>query len=403
VNALKAVRFDHWQHRDSLSLQPRTMSTETGTRLFISRDAIDQARLGFDPDAPAAHALAGDEVRLAVEHFALTANNITYAAFGEAMKYWDFFPSGDAASGCLPVWGYAVVTESRFEGLETGRRVWGYWPAGTHLVVQPAKLSTRGFTDGAAHRQPMAALYNQYSFCDGDPAWSPRTEGLKSVLQPLFATSFLIDDWLDDNRFFGAQQLLLSSASSKTALGTAFCLWLRRGQAGVPRVIGLTSPAHRAYTESLGLYDIVLCYDELATLDAATPSVYVDFAGNADLRRRVHQHFAGTLMFSSSIGGTHWQALGGARDLPGPRPTLFFAPAQIAQRSKAPPEGWGPGGVQQRLGAAWAAFMQRIDGAAAPWVRIVERQGGEALLEAYAALVAGHADAGEGLMISLRR
>ena len=378
------------------------MSADPGTRLFIARDSVDKARLGPDPDAPAARALVDGEMRLAVQHFALTANNITYAAFGEAMKYWHFFPSGDAATGCLPVWGYAVVTESRCEGAEPGRRVWGYWPAGTHLVVQPARLSARGFTDGALHRQPMAAVYNQYSFCDADPNWSPRIEGLQSVLQPLFATSFLIDDWLDDNRTFGARQVLLSSESSKTALGTAFCLSLRRGQAGAPRVIGLTSPANRAYTEGLGLYDRVLCYDELATLDAATPSVYVDFAGNADLRRRVHEHFAGTLMFSSSIGGTHWQALGGARDLPGPRPTLFFAPAQIAQRSKAPPEGWGPGGLQQRLGAAWAAFMQHIDGAAEPWVRIVERRGGDALLQAYGALVGGQADAGEGLMISLR-
>jgi Protein of unknown function (DUF2855) len=378
------------------------MSADTGTRLFITRDALDQARLGPDPDAPAARPLADGEVRFAVQHFALTANNITYAAFGEAMQYWHFFPAPDAGAGCLPVWGYAVVTESRCEGVAPGRRAWGYWPAGTHLVVQPARLSARGFTDGAAHRQPMAVLYNQYSFCDADPAWSPRTEGLQSVLRPLFATSFLIDDWLDDNHFFGAQQVLLSSASSKTALGTAFCLSLRRGRPGAPRVIGLTSPANRAYTEGLGLYDRVFCYDELGTLDTTTPSVYVDFAGNAALRRKVHEHFAGALQFSSSIGGTHWQSLGGARDLPGPKPTLFFAPAQVAQRSKPPPEGWGPGGVQQRLGLAWAAFMEHIDGAAAPWVRVVERQGGPALLDAYAALLAGRTEAGEGLMLSLR-
>jgi hypothetical protein len=373
-----------------------------GTRLFIARDALARTRLGADPDAPAARALHDGEARFAIDHFALTANNITYAAFGAVMKYWDFFPADDPAWGCLPVWGYATVTESRAEGLTPGRRVWGYWPAGSHCVVGPIKASARGFTDLAAHRQPMSVLYNQYQFCDADPGWSTRIESFQAVLRPLFATSFLIDDWLDHNRFFGARQVLLSSASSKTALGTAFCLSLRRAQAGVPTVIGLSSAANRAYAAGLGCYGDVLAYEALESLDRATPAVYVDFAGNAALRRRVHEHFGSALMFSSSIGGTHWQALGSARDLPGPRPTLFFAPEQIAQRSKAPPEGWGPGGVQQRLGSAWSAFMQHIDGSAEPWVRIESRQGGPALLEAYAALLAGQSDPRVGLMLSLR-
>ena len=53
-----------------------------------------------DIEAPA---LAEGEVRWAIRDFALTANNITYAAFGEAMHYWAFFPTGVEATGCLPV------------------------------------------------------------------------------------------------------------------------------------------------------------------------------------------------------------------------------------------------------------------------------------------------------------
>ncbi len=118
--------------------------TEHGQRLFIARDELVKAHLGPDPDAPAQRRLVPGEVRLAVESFSLTANNITYAAFGEAMKYWQFFPAGDAALGCLPVWGFATVAESQVEGVVPGRRVWGYYPAGTHLVVAPSKVSTRG-------------------------------------------------------------------------------------------------------------------------------------------------------------------------------------------------------------------------------------------------------------------
>jgi hypothetical protein len=80
---------------------------------------------------------------------------------------------------------------------------------------------------------------------------------LQAVLKPLFVTSPLIDDFLDDSHRFGATQLLLSSASSKTAYGTAFCLAQRRGTAGMPRVVGLTSPGNLGFTQDLGCHDEV--------------------------------------------------------------------------------------------------------------------------------------------------
>ncbi|MDE2081658.1 MAG: DUF2855 family protein [Burkholderiales bacterium] len=376
------------------------MTTDAGHRLVIARAQLSRAHLGPDPDAPAARALQAGQARLAIDRFALTANNITYAAFGEAMKYWQFFPSGEAATGCLPVWGFAEVVESLAPGLDVGRRVWGYFPAGTHLVVRPSKVSATGFIDGAAHRQELALVYNQYAFCDADPDWKPETEGLQAVLRPLFTTSFLIDDFLADNHVFGAQQVLLSSASSKTALGTAFCLARRRGMPGAPRIIGLTSAANADTTRSLGCYDQVLLYEALPTLSDHVPTVYVDFCGDAELRRRIHTHFGERLRFSSSIGGTHWEALGPARDLPGPRPTLFFAPAQIKLRSAPPPAGWGGAELQRRIAAAWAAFIHQVE--AGGWVRIVEQRGAQAALEAYGQMLAGRASAGVGLMLGMR-
>jgi hypothetical protein len=384
------------------------MSLDAGKRLFIQRHELPRTHIGPDPDAPAARTLAPGEARCAIEQFALTANNITYAAFGEAMKYWHFFPSGDTHLGCLPVWGFATVTESLAEGVAVGRRLHGYWPAGTHLVVQPTRVHAAGFTDATAHRSELATVYNQYSFCDADPGWraDALSEGLQAVLRPLFMTSFLIDDFLADNAFFGAKQVVMSSASSKTAFGTAFCLALRRGQPGAPRVIGLTSPGNVEFTRALGCYDEVRRYGEVASLDAQLPTVYVDFAGSAPVRRAVHEHFAQTLAYSSSIGGTHWEELGSGGGLPGPRPTLFFAPAQIKKRSAPPPEGWGREVMQQRMAQAWVQFIARVlkgqGQHTEPWVRIVHRQGGDAVERSYSALLAGTADAREGVMLSLR-
>ena len=59
------------------------------------------------------------------------------------------------------------------------------------------------------------------------------------LLRPLFITSFMIDDFLHDNDFFGASTVLISSASSKTSYGLAFMLSLRADKRY--QVIGLTS------------------------------------------------------------------------------------------------------------------------------------------------------------------
>ena len=104
--------------------------------------------------------------------------------------------------------------------------------------------------------------------------------------------------------------MLLSSASSKTAFGTAFCLSLRRGQPGAPRIVGLTSAGNLEFCRSLGCYDELRTYDTVGTMDRSVPSVYVDFAGNVALRRPVHEHFGDTLRYSCSVGGTHWDELG---------------------------------------------------------------------------------------------
>jgi hypothetical protein len=377
------------------------MPHDDAQRFQVARNDLRTSRLVPDPDAPVRRVLAEGEARLRIDRFALTSNNITYAAFGEAMKYWDFFPSGDAAWGNIPVWGFAEVVESRAEGVAVGERCYGYWPMGRYLVVQPTRVSRHGFVDGAAHRAALPAIYNYMQRCAADPGYVAAQEAQQALLRPLFVTSFLIDDFLDEAGFFGATQLLLSSASSKTAYGTAFCLALRRGQPGTPRIVGLTSDANLDFCRSLGCYDAVLSYAQLGSMPPGTPSVYVDFAGNAALRRSVHEHFGDALRYSCAVGGTHWHELGGGNQLPGPRPTLFFAPAQSAKRSAAPPRGWGAAELQRRIGVAWSAFMQPVNHPVSPWLRVRTAHGTEAVQQACLALLDGRVDARDGLMLSL--
>jgi len=361
------------------------MSTTT---LQVRKDKLTETRLVTTEDAP----LAPGQVRVRVEHFALTSNNITYAAFGDAMSYWQFWPTGEEGWGVVPVWGFATVSQSLHPGVAVGERLYGYWPMASSAVLQPDRLTEAGFTDAAPHRAGLHAVYNQLLRCNRDPFYTPDTEGPQALLRPLFVTSWLIDDFMADNDFFGATVMLLSSASSKTAYGTAFQLAQRPGI----EVIGLTSPANKAFCEGLGCYTRVLTYDQLDQVAADAACVYVDFAGNAGLRQQIHTRFA-QLKYSCSIGGTHVEQLGGAKDLPGPRATLFFAPAQIKKRNAD----WGAAELGKRLVQAWQAFSHRATDAAGPWLVVQEHKGPQAVQAAYAQVLAGKGDARTGHILSL--
>ncbi|MBL8310491.1 MAG: DUF2855 family protein [Burkholderiales bacterium] len=354
----------------------------------VHRDAPSQSRWSQSPVAPPA---AGEAV-LAVESFSFTANNVTYAMFGERMHYWDFFPTDDAAYGSIPVWGFARVVASAVAGLAVGERFYGYYPMSTHLRVWPERAGAQGFVDGTAHRAALPSIYNQYLNTQTDPLYAAGREPEQAVLRPLFATSFLLDDFLADNAFFGATRVVLSSASSKTAYGTAARLAARGGI----EVIGLTSPANAGFVRSLECYTQVQTYDQLGTLDPAVRSVYCDFAGNAALRAQFHEHCGDALAYSCSIGGTHWDALGGAGTLPGPRPVLFFAPAQARKRSQE----WGIAVFQRRLAEAWQAFLAHASNPSAPWLTVVLGQGEQAIARTTLEVMAGQVSPRLGHVLS---
>ena len=369
--------------------------TRRVTRTFVvERRALATTRWAEHPHEP----LPDGAVRVSVDAFALTSNNITYAAFGEAMQYWNFFPTGDPTTGCIPVWGFAVVADSRCEGVAVGERFYGYLPMASDVVLHPARIDAAGFVDGAAHRRDLHGVYNRYVRCSTDPGYVQTREAEQALLRPLFTTSFLIDDFLADNQFFGAGSVILSSASSKTAYGTASMLSRRRGaDAQTPRIIGLTSPANLEFTRGLGCYDLVLPYAEARALPTDTPSAYVDFSGDAQARALLHGHLAEQLVYSCSVGGTHWEALGGGKGLPGPRPVLFFAPAQATKRVAD----WGPTVLTQRIADAWAAFMLPVTDARRPWLRVVHGRGEAAVQTVYADLVAGRIDPQLGHLLTV--
>ena len=268
----------------------------------VRRDALAETRLV----STTPRALDAGELRLAVERFALTANNITYGVAGDIIGYWQFFPAEDGY-GCIPVWGIARVVESAHPDIAVGVRYYGYYPMGTQLIVKAEKVSERGFTDATAHRAELPVVYNQYSTVAAELGFTPGFDNHAMLYRPLFTTSFVLDDWLADNDDFGAQAVVIGSASSKTGFGLAFML-RQRGPDG-PAVVGLTSQGNRAFVESLGLYDEVLTYERAGEL-TRRPTAYVDMAGNREVLAAVHQRLADDLRVQLRC---RHHPLGGAR------------------------------------------------------------------------------------------
>ena len=354
------------------------------TDLTVSRADLSASRIATTELPP----LAEGEARLKVNAFSVTANNLTYAVFGDMMQYWNFFPAPQG-QGRVPVWGFATVIESRAPGLGEGRKVYGYLPMSTSFTVQAGGVKPGGFNDMAEHRQPMSPFYNQYVFTDSDPLYASDTEALQMLFRPLFTTAFLIDDFLDDNKLFGASQVIFSSASAKTAWAAAKQIAAR----GVP-VIGLTSKRNIDFVKGLGCYARVVAYDDIESLDATTPSVYVDIAGDAAVRKRIHTHFGDALKYSCSVGATHWQEGTTAPEkLAGPEPQFFFAPGQIAKRIGD----WGAAKFGQKVAAAWADFLPVAAGA----TKVVERDGLQEAAKIFQSFVTGSASADEGYIVRL--
>jgi hypothetical protein len=216
---------------------------------------------------------------------------------------------------------------------------------------------------------------------DADPAYDPGREDQQMLLRPLFGTGYLLDAELADNDFFGADAVVVSSASSKTALGMAFLLSRRDG----PEVIGLTSPRRVGFVEGVGVYDRTVPYGEVASLPAAR-AVYVDISGDPEVRAAVHGHYGESLAHSIMVGATHWDRVGAAPDAPpGPEPAFFFAPDVLERRGTG-------GGDAMRAAFEWSAG----------WLQVVHGRGPEAVERAYLELLDGEIDPATGHVLSLR-
>ncbi|MBW0145816.1 DUF2855 family protein [Sphingomicrobium clamense] len=334
-------------------------------------------------------ALEDGAIRLAVERFAFTANNMTYAVAGDMLGYWQFFPASEDGWGQIPVWATAKVVESACDDVAVGERFYGYFPPAEIANLVPGKVSERSLVDTAPHRQALPQLYNHYRRLPAEP--DAARDNVQILLAPLHMTSFCLWDVLKERDWHSADRILISSASSKTSLGLAYGL---HQDDAAPKTVGLTSPGNVDFVQGTGLYDEVLAYDDVDKLDEAK-SVLVDMAGMPLLVAALFARLGDRLVYRYNVGATHAPgadtALSGGGSGQSDAKEMFFAPRYILERVKL----WGPAEYDRRSGD----FVAKAAKATAGWMTIEERAGLPTLQDVYARFHDGSWPPDQGLVI----
>jgi hypothetical protein len=342
--------------------------------LEVDRAEVATTRLIESPASP----LDDGQVRVRVDRLAVTANTVTYALAGDMLGYWDFFPSGDERWGRVPAMGWADVVESTVPGVEVGTRVFGWFPLADEVVFTATAIAD-GFRDDGPHRSGHAPVYRAYRATDRDTWYQgPELEDRHALLRGLFLTGLLADEFFADagaEPYLGAEQAVVLSASSKTAIGYAQRASRRDGL----RLVGLTSPANTGFVERTGFYDQVVAYPDIEAIDVV-PAVSIDMAGDGAIRAALHRHLGGQLRHAMTVGLTH-----GEVDFTpvehGPQPEMFFAPTEVERRLAE----WGADDYDRRTSQALFEFVADSE----RWLRVETSWGTSAVAETWRAVQAG--------------
>ena len=107
--------------------------------------------------------------------------------------------------------------------------------------MSPIKVSDARFVDGATHRAELPAVYNNYLRLAAESNYDQSMDNIRALLNPLHVTSFCLCDSLQEESYYGGEQMLVLSASSKTAIGMAQGL---ADDDGAPTIVGITSRAN---------------------------------------------------------------------------------------------------------------------------------------------------------------
>lgn len=335
--------------------------------------------------------LAEGEVMVRVNKVALTANSVSYALAGKSglMRFLDIFPAPEGR-GHIPCWGFGDVVFSKAGAVEVGERLYGFFPIASHVILKADKITKSGFTDTRPHRSVIAPFYSEYSFARKEPGYAPEFEDNIMLFRPLFGTSFLLESYCEDNNFFDADRVIVSSASAKTSMGFGYLL--RKNHADKVKAIGLTSARNLEFVKGLDCFDEVLTYDEADKLAQGGRAIFFDVAGNKSVLSRVHDLVGDAIAYSGQVGQTHWDNADPISVSEGATPVFWSGPDQLMTLRKR----LGPAGMMNAMQGSMVEFLM----AAYSWIKMLPAVGPDAVEARVQAMLDGNVNADEGVILA---
>jgi hypothetical protein len=268
--------------------------------------------------------------------------------------------------------------------------LFGYFPPADYLKMENINVSAHRIIDGAAHRSALPPGYNTYRRLNSEAGYDRDMDNERMLLWPLHITSFCIWDKMQDNNWYGAQQIVVVSASSKTSIGLGYAL---QADKSAPESIGLTSNGNQKMVSKLDIYDAVVTYDDIDKLDATKLTAIVDMSGNSAVLQALSQQLGENMVYCINVGLTHWEDAS-AEPLFGPdKCEFFFAPSHIQKRMKD----WGPIGFEQKTGE----FLTNTALKSREWLKVEKNAGIEGLAEIYSDVLEGKVAPEKGIVIAL--
>lgn len=335
-----------------------------------------------------------DSILIKIDFFSFTANNATYAALGDSYKYWNFYPTRDAASfGSIPVWGYGTVIQSN-TNIKQGEHIFGYFPPSRFVVFNPIKINPDNFIVSRPDLPQDRLVYNTYIRTNHSYSFKSLVgyEDVISVFWPLFATGYYLADMITCKNF-KVDKIIVTSASSKTAMSFAYSFKLFGNK---QPLIALTSHQNLDFVKSLKLYDQVFSYNQVKEISGSC--IITDFAGNQDLNTSLEKHLGKNRHHTISVGMSHFnpnsKLVGFDKEIDSnKRSEIFFAPSFVQQRYRE----LGKDVAKKREDDDWI----RVVPVAKHWIKMEKVFGVEGALDVVRLVIDGKGDPKVGYVLSM--
>jgi len=261
------------------------------------------------------------QVLLKVEKFAFSQMALGYLmkgftrTFSAYHNFYQYPEEGFYRSAC---WGYCTVVESMHPKVAVGTRLYGLVPPARYQVqVVGGTIPASRSGDPAKVELAMTDVpFNLRRFQEMDVVCAPSDtkaeeevdgeaallEEWRLVLKEIYTMAFYMDEnLLVDTGMINS--VIISCASSKTALALAYCLRMR----DMRYVVGLTSPEHLDFVKSTDLYHEVFTYDSVDDLPNSRTIVYMDFKCDGELRQKITLRMGTNLMYNMVLGPAVFQ------------------------------------------------------------------------------------------------